>query len=71
MRSADHTQDDLYCAVTLEELVPQDHRLRKLRPLVDEAMKQLRSQLSRLYSRTGRPSIAPERLLRALLIQVL
>jgi transposase len=71
MRTADHTQDDLFCAVTLEELVPAHHRLRKLRPLVDEAMKQLQPKLRKLYSHTGRPSIAPERLLRAMLIQVL
>ena len=71
MRTDDHTQDDLFCAVTLETLVPQSHRLRKLRPLVDEAMKQLQPQLRKLYSHTGRPSIAPERLLRALLVQVL
>jgi transposase len=71
MRSADETQDDLFCTKTLEELVPEGHRLRKLRPLVDEAMKPLKAKLARLYSETGRPSIAPERLLRALLIQVL
>jgi transposase len=71
MRSADETQDDLFCTKTLEELVPEQHRLRRLRPLVDEALKPLRAKLARLYSHTGRPSIAPERLLRALLIQVL
>ena len=71
MRTVDHTQDDLFCSKTLDELVPEQHRLRKLRPLVDEAMKPLRPKLSRLYSETGRPGIAPERLLRALLIQVL
>lgn len=52
-------------------MVPGDHRLRKLRPLVDEAMRQVQPQLRKLYSHTGRPSIAPERLLRALLLQVL
>ena len=71
MRTSDHTQDDLFCAKTLEQLVPKDHRLRQLRPLVDEAMQQLQRHLRKLYSRTGRPSIAPERLLRALLLQVL
>jgi transposase len=71
MRSADETQDDLFCTKTLEEMVPENHRLRRLRPLVDEAMKPLRCKLARLYSDTGRPGIAPERLLRALLIQVL
>src|SRR3954468_4202648 len=71
MRTNDHTQEDLFCAKTLEELVPGDHRLRKLRPLVDEAMRQLQPKLRQLYSHTGRPGIAPERLLRALLLQVL
>lgn len=71
MRTADHTQADLFCAVTLEELVPPAHRLRKLRPLVDEALEQLQPELQKLYSHTGRPSVAPERLLRALLLQVL
>jgi len=71
MRTTDHTQDDLFCAKTLEQLVPADHRLRKLRPLVDEALKQMQPKLRNLYSHTGRPSIPPERLLRALLLQVL
>ncbi len=71
MRPKDHTQDDLFCARTLEQLVPADHRLRQLRPLVDEAMQQIRPRLTKLYSHTGRPSIAPERLLRASLLQVL
>lgn len=71
MRTPDHTQDDLFCAVTLEDLVPPTHRLRKLRPLVDEAMKQLQPKFRKLYSHTGRPGIAPERLLRAMLIQIL
>jgi transposase len=71
MRTTDHTQHDLFCAKTLEELVPNNHRLRKLRPLVDEAMQQLQPQFRKLYSHTGRPGIAPERLLRALLLQVL
>jgi len=71
MRTSDHTQDDLFCAKTLEQLVPDDHRLRKLRPLVDEAMRSLQPRFRKLYSHTGRPGIAPERLLRALLLQVL
>lgn len=71
MRTSDHSQSDLFCAKTLEQLVPANHRLRQLRPLVDEAMRQLQPHFRQLYSHTGRPSIAPERLLRALLLQVL
>src|SRR4029078_4632931 len=51
--------------------VPADHPLRPLREMTDEIFKQLSPRFSQLYSRTGRPSIAPERLLRALLFQVL
>jgi len=71
MRTPDHSQHDLFCAKTIEQLVPSDHPLRQLRPLVDEAMRQLQPHLRQLYSHTGRPSIPPERLLRALLLQVL
>ena len=71
MRTSDQTQNDLFCAKTLEQLVPTNHRLRHLRPLVDEALRQLQPQFRKLYSHTGRPGIAPERLLRALLLQVL
>ena len=71
MKTSDHTQNDLFCAKTLEQLVPTNHRLRHLRPLVDEALRQLQPQFRKLYSHTGRPGIAPERLLRALLLQVL
>lgn len=69
MRS--HDEQLLFCARTLEELVPGNHRLRQLRPLVDEALKDLKRQLRKLYSDRGRPGVARERLLRALLLQVL
>jgi transposase len=50
--------------------VPADHPLRKIRPLVDQILKEMSPQFGKLYSEVGRPSIAPERLLRALLLQI-
>jgi transposase len=50
---------------------PQDHPLRPLRTLVDAVLTELSPRFSKLYAKTGRPSVAPERLLRALLLQVL
>jgi transposase len=54
-----------------EQRIPQDHPLRSLRTMSDEALRQLMPRFNKLYAKTGRPSIAPEKLLRALLIQVL
>src|SRR5690606_7715867 len=50
--------------------IPQDHPIRSLKKLVDEALEKLSKDFDRLYSHTGRPSIPPEQLLRALLIQI-
>ena len=50
--------------------MPDDHPLRKIRLLVDEVLKDMSPQFGKLYSDVGRPSIAPERLLRALLLQL-
>jgi transposase len=71
MRKADVTQHCMYSYRTLEERVPADHPLRKLRVLVDGILLGLHEDIGMLYSRRGRPSIAPERLLRASLLQVL
>ena len=61
----------MFSYVGLEERVPQDHPLRPIRASVDVALKQLSRRFDRLYAKRGRPSIPPERLLRALLLQVL
>ena len=53
-----------------EQRVPQDHPLRRIRPLVREVLHELSPSLGRLYAREGRPSVPPERLLSALLLQV-
>jgi hypothetical protein len=51
--------------------MPQDHPLRSLRAMTDEALRDLQPRFNKLYAKTRRPSIAPEKLLRALLLQVL
>ena len=71
MRGADFTQEELFSYRTLEERIPKDHPLRKLRAVVDLLLKTLDSEFNALYARTGRNSIPPERLLRASLLQVL
>jgi transposase len=54
-----------------EERVPPDHPLRPIRDMVDTALRELSGEFARLYPKTGRPSIPPEKLLRALLLQLL
>src|SRR6204780_4646259 len=71
MRRKDEQQLDVFSYISPEQRVPQDHPLRSLRAITDEALQQLRSRFNRLYAKTGRPSIAPEKLLRALLLQAL
>jgi len=61
----------MFSYVTLEQRVPPDHPARRIRELVDRALKRMDGELSRLYAKKGRPSIAPERLLRAQLLMVL
>ena len=61
----------MFSYVSLEDRIPADHPLRAMRAMVDEALKNLSQRFSGLYAATGRPSIPPERLLRALLLQVL
>ena len=70
MRGPDQKQDAMFSYVSPEQRVPADHPLRKIRVLVDEVLGEMSRQFDRLYADTGRPSIAPERLLRALLLQI-
>jgi transposase len=69
MRGEDVRTDALFFYVSCEARVPADHPLRAIRAIVDEALAQLSPELERLYARIGRPSIPPEKLLRALLLQ--
>jgi len=71
MRGKDEQQLDVFSYINPEQRVPPDHPLRPLRVMTDAALQQLRPRFNSLYAKTGRPSIAPEKLLRALLLQAL
>jgi transposase len=71
MRGQDEQQLDVFSYVSPEQRVSQDHPLRSLRVMTDEALRDLQPRFNKLYAKTGRPSIAPEKLLRALLLQAL
>ena len=70
MRGDNEQQAGMYSYISPEQRVPADHPLRPIRKMTHEIFKQLSPRFDQLYSRVGRPSIAPERLLRALLLQV-
>jgi transposase len=70
MRGEDNKQEGMFSYVSPERRVPADHPLRPVRKMVDGILKQMSPQFAKLYSEVGRPSIAPERLLRALLLQI-
>ena len=70
MRGEDRLSGSLYSYVDLESRVPARHPLRLVRAIVNEVLASLSGEFERLYSPTGRPSIPPEKLLRALLLQV-
>jgi transposase len=69
MRGRDRQSSGLFSYVDLEARVPADHPLRPIRAIVDDALRELSGGFETLYSHLGRPSIPPERLLRALLLQ--
>ena len=69
MRGGDEHTEALFSYVSCEARVPADHPLRLIRAVVDEALDVLSSEFDQLYARIGRPGIAPEKLLRALLLQ--
>src|ERR1700682_4733601 len=70
MRGDERIQDGMFSYVSLEHRVPADHPLRGIRKLTDEVLGSLNEELDKLYADSGRPSIAPEYILRALLLQV-
>ena len=69
MRGLDAKSEALFSYVSCEARVPKDHPLRPIRQIVDEALASLSPAFEQLYAKFGRPSIPPERLLRALLLQ--
>jgi transposase len=70
MRGDDNQQEGMFSYISPEKRVPADHPLRPIRKMVDEILKEMSPQFAKLYSDVGRPSIAPERLLRSLLLQI-
>jgi transposase len=71
MLGRESTQGQLFGTAPLESLIPEDHPLRKIRVICDEAMKPLNSAWETQYSDVGQPGVPPQRLLRALLLQAL
>src|SRR5882724_10376706 len=71
MRGSDKQTGSLFSYVNLEERVPARHPLRKIKGVMDAALVSLDAEFEALYAGEGRPSIAPERLLRAALVQIL
>lgn len=71
MRGEDEQQAAMWSYISAEQRVPADHPLRPIRKMVDSVLSELSPLFERLYAKTGRPSIPPEKLLRALLLQLL
>ena len=71
MRGHDQQQNHVFSYISPEQRVRKDHPLRPIRTMVGEILKQLSPQFSRMYAKVGRPSIPPEQLLRAQLLQML
>jgi transposase len=71
MRGTDHEQSLMFSYISAERRVPKDHPLRAIRTMADAALKVLDQRFGSMYAAMGRPSIPPERLLRALLLQML
>jgi transposase len=71
MRGVDHQQSGMFSYISAERRVPKDHPLRAIRVMVDAALKESSWRFNAVYASSGRPSIPPEKLLRALLLQML
>lgn len=71
MRGDDPNAGWMFVYLSPEDRIPQDHPLRSIRAMVDRILHELSPAFDRLYAKVGRPSIPPERLLRALLLQIL
>jgi transposase len=71
MRGDDRQPDAMFSYVSMEDRIPQDHPLRAMRTLVDAVLRDMSPRFALMYARIGRPSIPPEKLLRAQLLQIL
>ena len=70
MRGDDQQQSGMFSYVSVEERVPADHPLRAVRKVVHEVLRTMAKEFDGMYAKTGRPSVPPERLLRAALLQI-
>jgi transposase len=70
MRGDDQQQSGMFSYVSIEQRVPQDHPLRAIRKLVNELLRSMAKEFDSMYAKAGRPSVPPERLLRAALLQI-
>ncbi len=71
MRGMDRQQSSMFSYISAEQRVPKDHPLRAIRVMTDAARRELGPKFDAIYASHGRPSIPPEKLLPALLLQVL
>jgi transposase len=71
MRGSTPQQSSMLCLVSMEDRVPQDHPLRPMKKMADQALAELSAVFDAMYAASGRPSVPPERLLKALLLQAL
>jgi transposase len=71
MRGDDRQETELFLYGSLEERIPSNHPLRPVREMADAALESMSKRFDEMYAKAGRPSIAPEKLLRALLLQAL
>src|SRR5712691_3327033 len=71
MRGVDHQQSGMFSYISAERRVPRDHPFRAIRVMVDAALKESSWRFDAVYASSGRPSIPPEKLMRALLLQML
>src|SRR4030065_540022 len=68
MRGKQDNQVTMLCALTPDQLVPPDHPIRQIKPIVNQALSGLSGTFNQMYAETGRPSIPPEHLLKACLL---
>jgi transposase len=70
MRGDDREPDSMFRCVSTEQRIPKEHSLRAIRVLVDDVLRDMSCEFDRLYAAIGGPSVPPERLLRAQLLQI-
>jgi transposase len=71
MRGNNNNSESMFVYLSPEAFVPKNHPLRPIRAMADKALAELDTEFQAMYSRTGRPSIPPEKLLKGLLLQAL